>query len=154
MSILHSALKQEITRISRKEVRSLVSGARKASAQHRRHIAALRKQVAQLQRELAAMRKRAPASRPGREVSAGRKVRFSASGLKSHRERLGLSAADYGTLAGVTGQTVFKWEKGRGTPRPAQLQVLAELRRIGKREAAARMEASRGDATPKGRPRN
>jgi DNA-binding transcriptional regulator YiaG len=142
MSILHSALKQEITRISRKEVRSLVSGAFKASAQHRRHIAALRKQVALLQRELAALRRKVPASRPEPEASSERNVRFSAAGLKSHRERLGLSAADYGKLAGVTGQTVFKWEKGRGTPRPAQKAVLAALRKLGKREANARLAAA------------
>jgi DNA-binding transcriptional regulator YiaG len=144
MSILHSALKQEITRISRKEVRALTSGAFKAAAQHRRQIADLRKQVAELRRELAAVRRKVPATRPAPGESADRKVRFSAGGLKSHRERLGLSAADYGKLAGVTGQTVFKWEKGRGVPRQAQKIVLAEVRRLGKREAVARLQSLEG----------
>ena len=153
MSILQSALRQEITRISRKEARSLYSGALKASAQHRRHIARLRKQVGQLQRELAAMRKQVAAAKPAREDSTERNVRFSAAGLKSHRGRLGLSAADYGVLAGVTGQTVFKWEKGRGTPRPEQRIALAGLRRVGKREASARIEAAKGDKSSRKRTR-
>ena len=38
-------LKEEITRLSRKEVRRQLAGMKKASAQYRRHIAALRRQI-------------------------------------------------------------------------------------------------------------
>lgn len=68
------------------------------------------------------------------------RLRFSAKGLRSHRKRLGISAADYGRLIGVTGQTIYKWERGSARPRKRQLAGLAELRDAGKREANARLE--------------
>jgi DNA-binding transcriptional regulator YiaG len=66
--------------------------------------------------------------------------RFRAGGLASHRRKLGLSAEDYGALAGVSGQSIYKWEQGEVRPRAAQLQALATVRGIGKREAMARLE--------------
>ena len=53
MPNIGSVLKEEITRLSRKESRSQVEPTRKAGAQHRRDIAKLKLQVAQLERQLA-----------------------------------------------------------------------------------------------------
>ena len=50
------------------------------------------------------------------------------------------SAADFATLLGVSGQSVYKWEHGEARPRARQLEAIAALRGIGKREAAARLE--------------
>ena len=55
------------------------------------------------------------------------------------RARLGLSAADYGELVGVSALTIYNWEKGKGTPRPAQLDAWLELVGIGKRDAWERL---------------
>lgn len=59
---------------------------------------------------------------------------------KTQRDRLGLSAKDYGLLVGVSGLTIYNWEQGKSRPRQAQLASLAAVRGIGKREANAKLE--------------
>ncbi|MEL4887363.1 helix-turn-helix domain-containing protein [Pectobacterium betavasculorum] len=56
--------------------------------------------------------------------------RFSATRLAAHRTKLGLSAAAYGQLAGVSGQTIYNSEQGGARPRPAQLNALVAVRAI------------------------
>lgn len=67
-------------------------------------------------------------------------VRFTAKGLLAQRKRLGLSAVDYGKLVGVSGLTIYSWEKGTSRPRKNYLPVLASARQMGKREVKARLE--------------
>ena len=62
-------------------------------------------------------------------------------GLRRLRDELD---ADFATLLGVSGQSVYKWEHGEARPRARQLEAIAELRGIGKREAAARLEKLQG----------
>jgi DNA-binding transcriptional regulator YiaG len=140
-------LKEEIARLARKELRSQTQELKKASVQYRSHIAALRKRVEALERQLkkvnrAAGRSAAPeASGDGGEESTSR--RFSPTRLAAQRQKLGLSAADFAALIGVSGQSVYKWEHGDSRPRARQLEAIAALRGIGKREAAARLEQMR-----------
>ena len=65
--------------------------------------------------------------------------RFRADGFASLRKKLGLSAADMGKLLGVSLQTIYHWEKGQSKPRASQMQGIAEVRKLGKRGAAARL---------------
>ena len=67
-------------------------------------------------------------------------LRFRADGLRSHRAKLGISAADYGKLVGVSGLTIYHWEHGKAKPRRKQLASLAAVRGLGKREALHRLE--------------
>jgi len=138
-----SVLKAEIARLARKEVKTQVDPLRKANAGYRRDIAALKREVAALSRQLksAARPPRAEKTAAAADDDAPR-VRFQAKGLKSHREKLGLSAAEYGQLAGVSAQSIYNWEAGKTVPRQAQVQSLAALRGMGKREAAKRLEAA------------
>jgi DNA-binding transcriptional regulator YiaG len=133
-------LKQEIVRLARKESRAEGQANKKASAQHRRHIAALRRQVAILERQVALL-KRSALDRPRTPMTTvgAQKLRFVAKGLKSQRSRLGLSAADYGKLVGVSAQSVYNWEQGNARPRPEQFKMIAALRSTSKREAQARL---------------
>ena len=57
------------------------------------------------------------------------------------RDRLGLSAERFGKLIGVTGQSIYAWEAGRSVPRAKQLEAIAALRGIGKKEVRARLAA-------------
>jgi DNA-binding transcriptional regulator YiaG len=135
-------LKSEISRIARKEVKAQTQDFKKASAQYRTQIAALRRRIDDLERQLRRTRKSvAAAPQPETEGDAGSNLRFSAKRFAAQRQKLGLSAADFAALLGVTGQSVYKWELGKARPRAAQLQAIAALRGIGKREAAARLEA-------------
>ena len=138
-------LKDEIARIARKEVRAQTQDFKKASAQYRTHIAALRRRVDELERQLKRVGKastRAPAASEDDE-EGGTPRRFSPTRLASQRQKLGLSAADFAALLGVSGQSVYKWEHGESRPRARQLEAIAALRGIGKREAAARLEKLR-----------
>jgi DNA-binding transcriptional regulator YiaG len=141
MANIASILKDEITRLARKEVRRQTEALRKASAQHRKYIAMLKKNISDLQREVAALEKQALKQPSSITPSTGKKpTRFSAKGLRSHRNRLGLSAAAYGKLIGVTGQTVYKWENEAVRPRAQQVEALAAIRGIGKKEVSALLE--------------
>jgi len=140
MPNIGALLKQEIVRLARKEARVQVHPTHKASAQHRRDIAALKRTTIALVRQFALLQRRAASAPAAPSDDAKGKIRFVAKGLKSQRGRLGLSAADYGKLVGVTAQSVYNWEQGQSTPRAEQLKAIAALRSIGKREAHERLK--------------
>lgn len=134
------ALRHEISRVARKGIRSEVQPLKKASTQYRSDIAGLKRRVADLERLVAKLGKGSPKSGPVvTPEEAGSVVRFSAKGLATQRKRLGLSAAEMGALLGVSGQSVYKWEQGTTRPRTSQLQPIAALRKMGKKEAAAKL---------------
>lgn len=137
-------LKQEIARLARKEVRAEVETLRKAISHLRVQLSATNaraaeqgKALAQLQRQTA--KGPVPAKPTAMAGDAGKGKRFSAKGLASNRQRLGLSAEDFGRLVGVTGQSIYAWEAGRSVPRAKQLEAIAALRGIGKKEVRARL---------------
>ncbi len=143
MPNLALALRTEITRLARKEVRSETESLRKTVAGLRVDLASTKRKL----RELEAASKRSATRRPPAERSAAMeapitsmsRLRFSAKGLASNRQRLGLSTEDFGRLVGATGQAVSGWERGVNKPRDKYLPAIAELRTMGKREAAKRL---------------
>ena len=144
MSNIGTVLRDEIARLARRTIRGEVGGTKKATAQHRRDIAALKRKVAQLERQVAALVRRTltrPDTSASSPAAAGKRMRFVAKGLRSQRNRLGLSAAEFGQLAGVSAQSIYNWERGSAVPRAEQLTRLAALRAIGKREAGARLKS-------------
>jgi DNA-binding transcriptional regulator YiaG len=141
MPNLASFLKSEISRLARKEIRAETESLRKASAQYRSDIAALKRHLAEQDRLIAQLRKAKPTS-DGARLEDGPALRFRADGFASLRRKLGLSAAEMGKLLGVSMQTVYHWEKGQSHPRSSQLKAIAEVRKLGKRGAAARLNGS------------
>jgi DNA-binding transcriptional regulator YiaG len=141
MSNIATVLKDEISRIARKEIRSETAVLKKASAQYRKEIAKLKRQVSGMLGRIALLEKRLL-----KEVftqvteTDGKDIRFTAKGLRSQRKRLGLSAEDFGKLVGVSSLTIYSWEKGTSRPRKTLLPVLASIRKMGKREVHARLE--------------
>jgi len=151
MPNIATVLKEEIRRLARKEAKAQVAALKKASAQQRRDIAALKRELAAQERASARMAKAVSSGRAAATpaASAAGQPRFSPTWLRKHRAKLGLSAADYARLVGVSGLTIYNWEKGKNKPRAAQLERLAEVRGMGVREAVARI----GGKTPRGRAR-
>ncbi len=138
-NLIH-ALRNEITRLAKKEIKSQITALRAASIRYRREIAELKRGTRDLEKRLAHIEqqeRRRVKKAPSPELAEGR--RFSARGLKSHRAKLGLSAADYGLLAGVSGQMIYIYERGEAKPRTAQLAKLVAARGLGKREALHRL---------------
>jgi DNA-binding transcriptional regulator YiaG len=147
-------LRQEIIRLARREIRSQTQGLRKASAQFRRDVAELKRNNAKLKSEVARLGRRvAKDVAPAIAETDLAKVRYAAKSVISHRRSLGISAADYGTLIGVTGHTIYKWEHGASRPRKAQLATLAAIRRQSKTEVLARLEQMRAKAPKRRTPK-
>ena len=141
------ALRQEIIRLAGREIRSQTLALRKSAAQFRRDIAELKRQASRLNSEVAHLERQVGRDVAPKVAEAGSAtVRFTAKGVISQRKRLGISAADYGKLIGVTGHTIYKWEHRTSRPRKAQLSVLGSLRTLGKREALTRLEQLRENA--------
>lgn len=136
-----NTIREEIRRLARKEIKRETEVLRRASAQYRRDIARLKKDLQSAEKRVALLesgaRKQRKAAPESEGATNGR--RFSAKGVRKHRERLGLSAADYGKLMNVSGNTVYLWEQGKVRPRGKSFAALVEVRELGKREAMARL---------------
>lgn len=140
MANIATFLRDEISRLSRREIRKHVQPLRKATATYRREIAALKREIATLQRRANALAKAASQRQePVAEDDATPPLRFVAKGLRSLRTRLDLSAGDLAKLIGVSQQSVYNWEAKKTVPRREQVSAIAGLRSFGKREARARL---------------
>jgi DNA-binding transcriptional regulator YiaG len=148
MANLAGAIKEEIRRLAKKEIKSETAATKQAVAQYRREIANLKRQVQQHEKTVTFLKKqeRKRLAKPATDAAGepgAEGVRFSARSVKAQRDRLGFSAADYALLVGVSPLTVYNWEKGKSRPRAEQLAALVAVRGIGKREAARRLELLR-----------
>jgi DNA-binding transcriptional regulator YiaG len=140
MPNIASVLKEEISRLARKEIREQTGTLKKTSARYRKDIAEMKRQVAGLQRKVALLEQQGLKDVSSQMTKADAEgVRFTAKGLRSQRKRLGLSAADYGKLVGVSGQTIYSWEGETSRPRKQQVAAIAGVRNMSKREAQARL---------------
>jgi len=137
MSNIASALKEEISRISRKEIRRETVVLKKSSGIHRSEIAALKRRVLELERHLRRVSRAGEQSMPvaANEDSAPSGTRFSAKSMAAQRKRLGLSAAECGLLIGASAQSVYNWEEGKVRPRAQHLPAIFALRNLGRRQA-------------------
>ena len=170
MASLANTLKEEISTLARREVRRQTAPADKAMARCARDIAALKREIQALEHDLASLGtpqpgptvskkkksgRASPNRRAARKVSAtsasakpSPRSQFSGEALKAHRERLGLSADNYGKLLGASGLSIYNWEQGKTRPRKSSVDAWTAIRRIGKREAARRL-ASLETAEPR-----
>jgi DNA-binding transcriptional regulator YiaG len=138
MTSVFSHLNEHIRKLARRELKPLLTEAKKRTSEHRRAIALLKREVAALKRDLAVARQHAP-KEPAISPQVLQKSRLRIDGLKAHRQKLGLSAREYGRLMGVSGLTIYNWEAGKSKPRRTQLPRIVSVRGIGKREALNRL---------------
>lgn len=142
MSNFAAQLKTEIARIAKKEIRGESAPLKKSSGQYRSDIAALKKRVAALEALVKKLSKVAQKSRPeAADAADDKNLRFRSAGFATLRKKLGLSAHEMGQLVGVSGQSVYKWEQGKAKPRANQLKAIAAIRKLGKKEAHAMLQA-------------
>ena len=142
MPNIAAVLKAEISRVARKELKAETDSLRKATATYRREIAALKKRVAALEKQA---RRGGRVTRVQAETSGeaeGRQLRFSATRFAAQRKKLGLSAAAFARLIGVSSLSVYNWESGKTRPQRPQLEAIAAARKLGKREVRERLEAA------------
>ena len=145
MANIAAVLKQEISRIARKELRAETASMKKAIGSSKNEISALKRRAQSLEQQLKQMAKSAPVKQARSTVEGESKTRFSAKGLASQRKRLGLSAEGLGLLLGTSGQTIYNWEQGKARPRNGHMSAIVALKTLGKKDAAAHV-ASRAAA--------
>ena len=143
MSNIASALKEEVSRIARKEIRRETLSLKKSSTTHRADIAALKRRLHELERQLRRVGGAAESSGPAaaNEDSVAPGSRFSARSMASQRRRLGLSAAECGLLVGASAQSIYNWEEGKARPRAQHLPAIFALRKLGRRQANEILES-------------
>src|SRR5580765_5466060 len=143
MSNIASVLREEISRISRKEIRRETASLKKSSTTHRSDIAALKRRVQELERQLRRVAQGPERSVPAaaNEDSVSPVTRFSAKSMAAQRKRLGLTAAECGLLIGASAQSVYNWEEGKVRPRAQHLPAIFALRNLGRRQATEILES-------------
>jgi len=144
MTTFATALKDEIRRVARKEIRANTAKHAKAIARYRKEIARLKRQQKEQEKRLhylSADLQKQP--KPASNHQENGNLRFSARSVRAQRRRTGLSAAEYAKLIGVSPLTIYNWEQGKSRPRNGQFQQLVAIRGIGKREAQAKIEGLR-----------
>lgn len=148
MTTFAVSLKKEIARVARKELRDEFSALRKGSATYRSEIAELKRKLKSLESQFKALTRATPQAAPARKAlteiprgKPGRKVVFGAAEFLALRQHLRFTQAQMGKLVGASSLSIYKWESGRVTPRAAQLERIFSIRKIGKREALARIQA-------------
>ena len=147
MTTLADALKDEIRRLARKEIKAQTRSTAQAVARYRGEIAKLKRQLREQEKKIAFLeaQERKRLGQPGAAEDATGGARFSARSVKAQRKKTGLSAADYAKLVGVSGLTIYNWELGKSRPRKEPLASLVALRGVGKREARAKLELLKAD---------
>ena len=141
MTNIATALKNEIIRISKKELKTEIALLRKANIKYRSEIAALKKRTHDLEvlvKNVVKTLERAPSVET---PQVEKQVRFSAKGFKSAREKMDVSAKVLGDILGVTGQTIYSWESGKTRPNSEQIEMIAALKKMGKRKIHEKLAA-------------
>lgn len=148
MSTIADALKQEIARVARKELKGEIAALRKLTSAHRSEIAALKREVKALTSAVKGLQKgsrrpvAASSSEPKVTAAKRRSVpfEFNAEQLAAHRAEFGLTQAQMARLIGASSLSVYKWESGKVQPRAAQKEQIAAALKLGKRAVKARLQ--------------
>ena len=143
MSTVQNALKQEIIRLARREIKQqvmpIVSGIKKLKAT-----------TATLKAEIEALQKAktvAPVgSAPVISDDEVKTARFSGALIKRLRTRHGLSRNEFGKLIGVTGFAVIAWETNECKPKADRRKAIIALRKMGKRQVAKMLKEGQATA--------
>lgn len=142
MPNIASVLKAEIIRLAKRETRVEIEALKKSVAKHRSEMADLKRRIGGLEKLTARAAKSQSKAIEGNPQAEGTvRYRFSARRLVTQRKKLNLSAAEMGTLVGVSAQTIYNWEAGKSRPRQQQMASLAAVRGMGKRQIKERLSS-------------
>ncbi|MCC6145378.1 MAG: helix-turn-helix domain-containing protein [Candidatus Hydrogenedentes bacterium] len=145
MANLELILKEEIRRLARKEVKAAVGEIQKENRDLKKAVRGLKQQVDALERKSRKVIRHVDAQREV-EMKAtpeqAERARISADSVRKLRQKLGLTQADFALLLGVSGQSVYQWERkdGKLQLRNATKKAIIEARKMGVREARRAIE--------------
>jgi DNA-binding transcriptional regulator YiaG len=137
-------LRDEISRISRKETKSSIEGIGKSQKGLKKIVADLKRRVLLLEKGnkgLVTTMKRYQAEQPEKPPEAEKKVRLTSRGVRGLRGRLRLTQADLAKLVGTTTHAVYLWEKKEGALklRDKTKEALLSIRGLRAGEAKERL---------------
>jgi DNA-binding transcriptional regulator YiaG len=156
MPNINKVLNEEIRRLARREVRSSLSPLQDKNRALRKTVSELQTRVRQLERankRLASQTVQPTAVAAASDASADTdedRVRITAKGIRSLRQKWNMTAAEFAEMLGVSQLTVYNWEKKEGPIRMRQRPRSAYLglRDLGAREARRRLEEMQGGQAP------
>jgi len=117
MANVMKALKDEISRIARSEIKTALAPIKSVNASQRKYIAELRRRVDLLEKEKKQLEKTVAKAVPVPEVTMDEPSRawITGAGIRAMRKRLRLSQKAFADLAGVSLPTVVNWESTKNT---------------------------------------
>ncbi len=137
-----NVLKEEISRIARKEIRARVDPLKKQVIELRRRLRAAEATLLQLQKTTNktanTVSRQSGAIVP--DVEETRQIRISANAVKKLRTRLRLTQAQMAQLVDVSTNTVVRWEQGTSSPRGGSRAVIASMRSMGIKQVKKQLE--------------
>jgi len=147
MSTFAKSFKDEVTRLARKEAKAAIAPIRKPSGATRSALADLKRRVAALEKETrrlaALLAKLSPPTAFSLQPSptSASKMRISGKGVRSLRQKLGLSQDAFAKLVGVTPNCICLWEckPGMLRMREATKAAVFAVRQLGAREAKQKL---------------
>jgi DNA-binding transcriptional regulator YiaG len=150
MSTFAQTIKDEIRRISRREIGLALSKFRRDHIALKKRIAEQKSRISGIEKANKELSKKQAEYGQAQRVEAGsepeaKHVAVYARGIKSLRRRLGLSQIDLATLVGMKRISISHWEKKSGKLtiiKPEVKKMLTELKGIKKAEVAARLETA------------
>jgi len=147
MSTFAQTIKDEIRRISRREVARALSNFRRDHIALKKRLAEQKRRISAIEKDNKELSKKQAAFGQDQRVEAhsepeAEHVAVYARGIKSLRRRLGLSQIDLATLVGMSRISIAHWEKKSGKitiRKPEVRKTLTELKGMKKAEVAARL---------------
>lgn len=139
---------EEVRRLARKELKGAFAKTLKGGAELKRTLARVKKRLTAIERNQKQLMRQAgadTASATGELEGASPRLRISSTTIRTLRDRLRLTQAEFAKLVGVSGQSVYQWERrgGRLHLRHATIERIREIKGLGAREARKRLSASR-----------
>jgi DNA-binding transcriptional regulator YiaG len=137
-------LKAEISRISKREAKALITPIRKSSAKIRPDVADLKNRLSALEKEVKRLNVlviNLASTQPAPGEAPEAKGWISGKGVKALRKKLGLTQGELAKLTGVSLSAVVQWERKPGMLklRDATKKAIMAVRGIGKTEARQRL---------------
>lgn len=138
-------LREEVQRLAKRQVKAALTPLKRDGVRLKKQVADLRRELTALTRTSRELLARASTVLDAKEAETAteraKTLRPTSKSLVRLRRRLALTQVEFGRLLGVSGQAVLNWERkgGRVRMRAANLEALAAIQKIGKREARRRL---------------
>jgi len=136
------AIKEEITRLARKEMKKASGPLNDRVRQLSRTVSSQGKTIARLEKTVSKQEKELREAAPVPEVAPPeevKKARISPRLVKTQRKRLKLNQSDFARLLNVSVAAVRSWEQGRALPKEETMATFVAVRKLKPKEAWERL---------------